>query len=89
VLAWFAWHAGAPGMSTATGLSRFVLEPGAGLLAAMLGGSLVTDDPARELTMATPTGVARVVVWRGSLALATLLLGSAAYLGWSLLLGVR
>lgn len=89
-LVWLPLHAGgAQAQSQAVELSRFILEPGAGLLAAMLASSLIVNDPALEVALATRAGVARVTLWRGLLTFCALLLGSAAFLGWTLSQGVN
>lgn len=88
-LVWLQLQIGSDqGLSNAIGLSRFVLEPGAGLLAGMLVSSLIVNDPLLEVTMATRAGISRVVTWRALLTLLLLLLCSAAYLTWSLANGI-
>jgi hypothetical protein len=78
-------HAGSPqGLSNAIDLSRFVMEPGAGLLAGVFASSFIVSDPTLEVTMATRAGVSGVVIWRILLTFAMLLICSAAYLAWSL-----
>jgi len=89
LLAWAQAQSGtAQGLSTANDLSRFVLEPGAGLFAGVLAGSLVVSDPLLEATMATPTGIHGVVIRRFLLTLVILLVCSVAYLAWSLGAGI-
>jgi hypothetical protein len=88
-LVWLQLHTGlAQGMSNAIGISRFVMEPGVGLLAGMLASSLLVDDPLLEVMMATRTGVYGVLAWRSLLTFFMLLLCSAAYLAWSLTNGI-
>src|SRR5579859_786421 len=85
VLVWLQLRAGgSQGLSNAVDLSRFVMEPGAGLLAGMLASSLIVGDPLLEVTMATRAGIYRVVIWRALLTLSILALCSATYLVWSL-----
>jgi hypothetical protein len=84
-LVWLPLHAGgAQGQSQAMGLSQFVLEPCAGLLAGMLASSLIVDDPLLEVTMVTRIGIYRLVLWRALLTFLLLLCCSAAFLAWSL-----
>ena len=88
-LVWMQLQIGGPqGLSNAMGLSRFVLEPGAGLLAGMLASSLIVSDPLLEVMMATRAGIYAVVIWRALLTFCLLLCCSAAYLVWSLANGV-
>ncbi|EFH85883.1 hypothetical protein [Ktedonobacter racemifer] len=88
-LVWLQLHAGgSQGLSNAIELSRFVMEPGAGLLAGMLASSLIVGDPLLEVVMATRAGLYQVVNWRSGLAFFVLLLCSAAYLAWSLENGI-
>jgi hypothetical protein len=88
-LVWLPLHAGgAQGVSHAMELCQFVLEPSAGLLAAMLASSLIVNDPLLEVTMATRAGIARVVLWRALLTFLLLLFGSAAFVAWSLANGI-
>ncbi len=88
-LTWLPLHMGSSqGLSQAMGLSRFVLEPGAGLLAGMLASALIVGDPFLEVTMATQAGIYAVAIWRSLLSYFLLLLCSAAYLAWSLANGV-
>lgn len=88
-LIWLQLHAGGPqGVSHADELSRFVMEPGAGLLAGMLASSLIIGDPLLEVIIATRTGVRGVVIWRALLTFLFLLCCSAAYLVWSQHLGI-
>jgi hypothetical protein len=75
---------GSQGLGRAVELSRFVMEPGAGLLAGMLASSLIVGDPLLEVMMATRAGIYGVVIWRSLLTFFLLLLCSAAYLVWSL-----
>jgi hypothetical protein len=79
---------GLQGLSNAMELSRFVLEPGAGMLAGMLASSLIVGDPLLEMTIATRAGIYAVVVWRALLSFFFLLCCFAAYLVWSLANGV-
>ncbi|HEU5200687.1 MAG TPA: hypothetical protein VFU32_13695 [Ktedonobacterales bacterium] len=79
---------GFQGLSNAMGLSRFVLEPGAGLFAGMLASSLIVSDPLLEVMMATRAGIFDVVIWRSLLSFSLLLCCSVAYLAWSLANGV-
>lgn len=87
------WLALRVGGSQATGqvadLSRFLLEPGAGLIAALLASSLVVGDPLLEVLMATHTGIRGVVIWRTLLTFGVFLLCSAGFLVWSLANGVN
>ena len=84
-LVWLQLRAGgAQGLSNATELSQFVMEPGAGLLAGMLASALIVGDPLLEVMMATRAGLYGVVIWRSLLTFFMLLLCSAAYLAWSL-----
>jgi len=85
ILVWIQQHAGnTQGTRNAIELSRFVMEPGAGLLAGVFAGSVIVSDPTLEVTMATRAGVFGVVIWRMLLTFAMLLLCSAGYLAWSL-----
>ncbi|MGH2501089.1 MAG: hypothetical protein ACRDID_01100 [Ktedonobacterales bacterium] len=77
------------GESNAAALSRFTLEPGAGLLAGMLASSLLVGDPLLEVTMATRAGIGAVTLWRVLLSIALLLLCSAGFLAWTLAHDVR
>ena len=79
---------GVQGLSNAMGLSRFLLEPGAGLFAGILASSLIVSDPLLEVMMATRAGISAVVIWRALLTFLLLLCCSAAYLAWSLANGV-
>jgi hypothetical protein len=89
-LLWLEVRAGTPdAFGHGDELSRFVLESGAGLVAAMLTSFLVVGDSALEVTMATRSGIYRVLVWRYLLTLFFLAICSAAYLAWSLLRGVQ
>lgn len=89
-LVWLPAHAtGAQVQSQALDLSRFTLEPGAGLLAALLASSLIVNDPALEVTLATRAGASEPALWRGLLIFVHLLLCSAAFLAWTLLQGVN
>ncbi len=84
-LVWLQLHAGASQvLSRAAELSRFVMEPGAGLLAGMLASSLIVGDPLLEVMMATRVGMYGVLTWRYLLTCFILLLCSAVYLAWSL-----
>ncbi len=86
---WLQVATGLPeGLRNAAGLSRFVLEPGAGLFAALLGSALLVNDPLLEVTLATRTGAGGLLLGRGALSLGMLGVGSAAYLALSLALGV-
>ena len=88
-LAWLPVHAGgSQGLSDASALCLFVLEPGAGLLAGMLASALLANDPLLEVTMATRAGIASVLLWRAWLSFFLLLGGSAAFLTWSQALGI-
>ena len=89
LLVWLPLHAGgSEGLRQAIGLSRFVLEPGVGLLAAMLASSLIVGDPLLEVTMATRAGIHRLMLWRALLTFLLLLCCSAAFLIWSLARGI-
>lgn len=84
-LLWLELFAGGPNhVANANGISRFVMESGAGLCAAMLTSSLLVGDPLLEVIMATRTGLYRLVGWRYLLAFCLLLLCFAMYLAWSL-----
>ena len=88
-LVWLPLHAGgAQGLSQAIELSRFVLEPGTGLLAGMLASSLIVNDSLLEVTMATRAGISRLLCWRALLTFFFLLVCSAAFLVWSLIHGI-
>jgi len=88
-LAWLQLQAGdTQGLSRATDLSRFALEPGVGLFAGVVASSLVAGDPLLEVTLATRAGLYGTVIWRALLAFCLLLLASAAYLLWSLANGI-
>jgi hypothetical protein len=88
-LVWQQLHTGdSQGLSGAVELSRFVMEPGAGLFAGMLASSLIVGDPLLEVIMATRTGIYGVVIWRSVLTFFLLLCCSAAYLIWSRDLGI-
>lgn len=88
-LTWLPLHAGgSEGLSQAMGLSRFVLEPGAGLLAAMLASSLIVSEPLLEVTMATHASIHGLVFWRALLTFLLLLCCSAAFLIWTLANGI-
>src|SRR3954454_16651762 len=89
VLVWARAHAGdAQALDDASSLARFVLEPLAGLFAAMLGSALLVRDPPLELLLATRTGASGVTLWRALLTFGILLLCSAAFLAWSLNQGI-
>jgi hypothetical protein len=89
VLVWIQQHAGnSQGLRNAIELSRFVMEPGAGLLAGMFASSVIVSDPLLEVTVATRGGVYGVVIWRLLLTFFMLLICSAAYLAWSLYAGI-
>ncbi|GHO77404.1 hypothetical protein KSD_51750 [Ktedonobacter sp. SOSP1-85] len=89
-LLWYQLHLeDAQAMSSATALSRFVMESAAGLLAGMLTSSLIVSDPLLEITIITRSGLFKVVVWRVLLTFFMLLLSSTAYLAWSLANGIR
>lgn len=89
-LLWYQLHLDdAQAMSSATALSRFVMESVAGLFAGMLTSSLIVGDPLLEIAIATRSGLFKVVFWRALLTFAMLLLSSAAYLAWSLGNGIR
>src|SRR5215472_7694816 len=75
---------GSDGLSHAAGLSRFVIEPGAGLLAGVVGSSLIIGDLSLEVTATTHTGIVEVALWRALLTCGVLLLCSAVFLIWSL-----
>ncbi len=84
-LFWLELHTGgSQSQGHAVGLSQFVMESGAGLIAGMLTGSLIVGDPMLELMLATHAGVYRVLGWRYLLTFLIVLLCSAAYLTWSL-----
>ena len=88
-LVWLQLHTGgSQGLSHAAELSRFVMEPGTGLLAGMLASSLLVGDPLLEVMMATHAGIYRVLIWRYLPTFFILLLCSAAYLAWSRGLGI-
>jgi hypothetical protein len=88
-LVWLQLHTGgSQGVSRAAELSRFVMEPGAGLLAGMLASSLLVGDPLLEVMMATRTGMDGVLTWRSLLSFFLLLLCSTTYLAWSRGLGI-
>jgi hypothetical protein len=88
-LVWLPLHVGgSQGLSQAMGLSRFVLEPGAGLLAGMLASSLIVNDPLLEVTLATRAGIYGLVLWRALLTFFLLLCCSAIFLVWSLTNGI-
>lgn len=88
-LLWLQLRAGsAQGLSQAADLSRFVMEPGAGLCAGMLASSLIVGDPLLEVIMTTRTGIYQLLIWRTLLTFLILLLCSAAYLTWSLANGI-
>lgn len=88
-LVWLQLHGGGShSLSHAAELSRFVMEPGAGLLAGMLASSLVVGDPLLEVIMATRAGMHGIVIWRALLTFFMLLCCSAAYLVWSQFLGI-
>ncbi len=90
VLIWLPLHAGgAEAQDQAMGLSQFVLESGAGLLAGILASSLIMNDPLLEVAMATRAGIERLVIWRALLTFFVLLLCSAAFLVWSVANGVN
>lgn len=83
-LVWLQLHVGgSQGLSGAVKLSRFVMEPGVGLLAGMLASSLIVGDPLLEVIMATHAGIYWVVIWRALLTFCILLCCSAIYLAWS------
>ena len=87
---WLQLRIGGPqGMSQATQVSQFTLESGAGLIAATLASSLVVGDPLLEVAMATRVGVYGVLLWRALLSFSALFLCSAAFLAWSLDMGIR
>lgn len=88
-LSWLLVHADAvQGLRSATELSRFVMEPGAGLLAGLLAGSLIVGDPLLEVIMTLRGGLSGVLAWRSWLTFLLLLLCSVAYLAWSLANGI-
>jgi hypothetical protein len=85
VLLWFQLRgSGSENSRYGIELSQFVLEPYAGLLAAMLGSSLIVSDPPLEVILTARTGAYGLVVWRFLLSFLILLLCSAVYLFWSL-----
>lgn len=89
-LLWLLLQSSDPrGPSDALSLSRFVLEPGAGLIAAMLASSLLVDDDALEVILTTSTSAELIVLWRSVLGFVGLLLCSVLYLAWSLDNGIR
>lgn len=89
-LTWLQLRVGSPAERLAAeSLSRFVMEPGAGLLAGMLASSLIVGDPLLEITLVTRAGISSVILWRALLSFLLLLLSSAVYLVWSLASGVR
>jgi len=75
---------GSDGLSHVAGLSRFVIEPGAGLLAGVVGSSLIIGDLSLEVTATTHTGIVEVALWRALLTCGVLLFCSAVFLIWSL-----
>jgi hypothetical protein len=84
VLLWFQLHGNsAEGVRLGEELSRFVMEPYLGLLAAMLGSSLLMNDPLLEVILTTRTGIVGVVLWRGLLSLCALWFCAGIYLVWS------
>jgi hypothetical protein len=84
-LVWLQLHTGgSQGLSRTSELSRFVMEPGVGLLAGILTSSLLVGDPLLEVMMATRSGMYGVLTWRYLLTFFILLLCSTAYLAWSL-----
>ncbi len=88
-LVWLPLHiGGAQALRQAADLSRFVLEPGSGLLTGLLASALIVNDPLLEVTMTTRAGIARVLLWRALLTFFCLLCGSAAFLAWSLASGI-
>jgi hypothetical protein len=90
VAVWARAQAGdAQSLSDANSLSRFALEPLAGLFAGMLGSALIVRDPPLELLLATRTGASGVTIWRSLLTFIVLLLCSAAFLAWSLDQGIN
>jgi hypothetical protein len=75
ILLWLQTRSGgSEHLNQAIELSLFMLEPGAGLLAAMLGSSLLMNDALLEVSMATPTGIRGLAIWRAGLSLSVLLL---------------
>lgn len=84
---WFEVRTGTPlALGNGAELSRFVMESGTGLIAGMLASSLIVGDPALEVAMTTRTGIYRVLTWRYLLMCVFLLLASAAYLSYTLVL---
>ncbi len=70
-------------------ICRFVMEPYVGLLAALLGSSLIMGDPILEVILVTRTGGAGVVIGRFLLSFFLLALCSAGFLAWSLSSGMN
>jgi hypothetical protein len=89
-MVWFALHSGSAfSPSSVAGLSRFLLETGAGTIAGILGSWLILGDPALELLLVRRQGIGGIVVWRVLLLVLLLLLFSTGFLAWSLVLGVQ
>ncbi len=68
-------------------LSRFILEPGAGLIACMVGGALLVNDPALELLLVAHQGIRPTFMLRVSIAWLMLGVPAALFALWSLRLG--
>ncbi|GCE49889.1 hypothetical protein EI42_06114 [Thermosporothrix hazakensis] len=70
-------------------LCRFVLEAGAGLIACMLGSTVLVNDPALELLIASRVGCWKIIL--GRVLLIWLILGvmNACFVGWTYALGLH
>jgi hypothetical protein len=69
-------------------LSSFILEAGAGLIASMVGGALLVNDPALELLLASPQGIRKVFIIRLGIAWLMLAVPAALFVLWSRRLGI-
>lgn len=70
-------------------LSLFVLEPFAALIAAMIGSTLISNDPCLELLITTRAELLTLIIWRWLLNLIPLLICSTTFLIWSLANGIE
>ncbi|GHO45916.1 hypothetical protein [Ktedonospora formicarum] len=84
-LLWYQLHLNdTQAISSATALSRFVMESVAGFFAGMFASALIVGDPLLEIMIVTRSGLYKIICWRAVLSLFMLLLPSAVFLAWSL-----
>jgi hypothetical protein len=70
-------------------LSRFILESGAGLIACMLGSTLLVNDAALELLLASRQGCWKIVIERTLLLWIILSVIAVCFVGWTSALGIQ